>query len=74
MFLCSLIEELCTKEENDNTDCSFNFGHGCILDSFSFCFYVFNFQNNISVCKAISKNSSMGDLSANNDSFKKCIS
>ena len=29
MFLCSLIEELCTKEENDKTDCDFNFGHQC---------------------------------------------
>ena len=27
MFLCSLIEELCTKEENDKTGCNFNFGH-----------------------------------------------
>ena len=31
MFLCSLIEELCTKEENDKTDCNFNFGHECIF-------------------------------------------
>ena len=31
MFLCSLIEELCTKEENDKTGCNFNFGHECIL-------------------------------------------
>ena len=30
MFLCSLIEELCTKEENDKTSCNFNFGHECI--------------------------------------------
>ena len=29
MFLCSLIEELCTKEESDKTDCNFNFGHEC---------------------------------------------
>ena len=29
MFLCSLIEELCTKEENDKTGCNFNFGHEC---------------------------------------------
>ena len=34
MFLCSLIEELCTKEENDKTGCNFNFGHECIIDSF----------------------------------------
>ena len=27
MVLCSLIEELCTKEENDKTGCNFNFGH-----------------------------------------------
>ena len=31
MFLCSLIEELCTKEENDKTSCNSNFGHECIL-------------------------------------------
>ena len=31
MFLCSLIEELCTKEENDKTGCNFNFGHVCII-------------------------------------------
>ena len=31
MFLCSLIEELCTKEENDKTGCNFNFGHECSL-------------------------------------------
>ena len=31
MSLCSLIEELCTKEENDETGCSFNFGHECSL-------------------------------------------
>ena len=30
MFLCSLIEELCTKEENDKTGCNYNFGHKCI--------------------------------------------
>ena len=30
MFLCSLIEELCRKEESDKTDCNFNFGHECI--------------------------------------------
>ena len=29
MILCSLIEELCTKEENDKTGCYFNFGHEC---------------------------------------------
>ena len=29
MFLCSLIEELCTKEENDKTGCNLNFGHEC---------------------------------------------
>ena len=33
MFLCSLIEELCTKEENDKTGCNFNFGHKCILNT-----------------------------------------
>ena len=30
MFLCSLTEELCRKEESDKTDCNFNFGHECI--------------------------------------------
>ena len=30
MFFCSLIEELCTKEENDKTGCKLNFGHECI--------------------------------------------
>ena len=30
MFLCSLIEALWTKEENDKTGCDFNFGHECI--------------------------------------------
>ena len=29
MFLCSLIEELCTKEENGKTGRNFNFGHEC---------------------------------------------
>ena len=33
MFLCSLIEELCTKEENDKTRCNFNFGHESIIIS-----------------------------------------
>ena len=27
MVLCSLIEKICTKEENDKTGCNFNFGH-----------------------------------------------
>ena len=31
MFFCSLIEELCTKEENYKTSCNFNFGHECTL-------------------------------------------
>ena len=31
MFLSSLIEELCTKEENDKTGCKLNFGHECRL-------------------------------------------
>ena len=31
MLLCSLIEELCTKEENDKTGCNFNFGHEYII-------------------------------------------
>ena len=30
MLLCSLIEELCTKEENGKTGSNFNFGHECI--------------------------------------------
>ena len=29
MFLCSFIQELCFKEENIKTDCSFNFEHRC---------------------------------------------
>ena len=29
MFLCSLIEELCRKEESDKSGCNFNFGHEC---------------------------------------------
>ena len=35
MFLCSLIEDLFTKEENDKTGCNFNFGHECIFFRFS---------------------------------------
>ena len=35
MFLCSLIEELCTKKENDKTGCNFNFGHECIYIIFN---------------------------------------
>ena len=31
MFLSSLIEELCIKEENNKTGCKLNFGHECIL-------------------------------------------
>ena len=31
MFLCSLIEELCRKEESDKTGSNFNFGHECII-------------------------------------------
>ena len=34
MFLCSLIEELCTKEENDKPGCNFNFGHECSSNTF----------------------------------------
>ena len=30
MFLCSLIEELCRKEESNKTGCNFNFGHECM--------------------------------------------
>ena len=30
MLLRSLIEELCTKEENDKKGCELNFGHECI--------------------------------------------
>ena len=29
MFLCSLTDEISTKEENDKTGCNFNFGHEC---------------------------------------------
>ena len=31
-FFCSLIEELCTKEENYKTSCNFNFGHECVMN------------------------------------------
>ena len=31
MFLCSLIEEWCRKEESDETGCNINFGHECSL-------------------------------------------
>ena len=34
MFFCSLIEELCTEEENYKTSCSFNFGHECSNQDF----------------------------------------
>ena len=34
MFLCSLIEELCTKEVKDKTGCNFNFGYECISSEF----------------------------------------
>ena len=36
MFLCSFIEELCTKEENNKTGCSFNFEHQCIYKIIQF--------------------------------------
>ena len=36
MFLCSLIEELCAKEENFKTGCNFNFGHECSSNA-TFC-------------------------------------
>ena len=45
MFLCSLIEELCTKEENDKTGGNFNFGHEC-MSGVSFLFFpVFSTKN-----------------------------
>ena len=31
MFLSSLIEELCTKEENNKAGCTLTFGGQCIL-------------------------------------------
>ena len=34
MFFCSIIEELCTKEENYKTSCNFNFGHECNFAEF----------------------------------------
>ena len=34
VFLCSLTDELCTKEENDKTGCKLNFGHECICIPF----------------------------------------
>ena len=36
IFLCSLTEELCTKEENDKTSCNFNFGRECNLKNASY--------------------------------------
>ena len=38
MFLSSLIEELCTKEENNKAGCTFTFGGQCkiILNRFFF--------------------------------------
>ena len=32
MFLSSLIEELCTKEENNKAGCTLTFGEQCILE------------------------------------------
>ena len=32
MFLSSLIEELCSKEENNKAGCTLTFGGQCILD------------------------------------------
>ena len=32
VFFCSLIEELCTKEEYYKTSCNFNFGHEGIFN------------------------------------------
>ena len=40
MFLCSLIEEMCRKEESDKTGCNFNFGHECIYSFLSFLSYI----------------------------------
>ena len=40
MFLCSLTEELCPKEENDKTFCNFNFGHECIKLIYMFTWYI----------------------------------
>ena len=34
MFLCSFIEELCTKEGNNKTGCSFNFEHQCMNEKY----------------------------------------
>ena len=36
MFLCSLIENLCRKEESDKTGCNFNFGHECTTTDFDY--------------------------------------
>ena len=32
MFLSLIIDELCRKEENNKTGCSFNFEHQCIYN------------------------------------------
>ena len=53
MFLCSLIEELRTKEENDKTGCNFNFGHECIMNFVPrnfLLFYIFYFSANKHSC------------------------
>ena len=44
MFLCSLIEELCTKEENYKTSCNFNFGHECIYAALNIIKSMYNFD------------------------------
>ena len=37
MFLCSLNEELCTKEGSKTTGCSFNFEHQCTFNENNSC-------------------------------------
>ena len=60
MFLCLLTEELCSKEGNNKTGCSFNFEHQCILAVHSYkddwvLWFLFEFQvnNDMQICKYV---------------------
>ena len=47
-FLCSLIEELCIKEENYKIGCNFNFEHQCTYSNYARKGIIFNnSENNI---------------------------
>ena len=45
MLLCSLVEKLCTKEENDKTGCNSNFGHECIKKNYAHSLNILNLQH-----------------------------